>query len=137
MPAKLDQSGRRGWAEYGTAGAAWGIGRRKVGGGGRAEKGQLPFAHEDTVVLALIDDVVSFLGSRSSFSMVRSTWSAVSPVGGPMRKSLMLSGALSLVAAALPAQTVRWNDRPPTASWQDEAPRVRVYFEGGRAVSYG
>lgn len=53
-----------------------------------------------------------------------------------MRKSLILSGALSLVAAALPAQTVRWNDRP-TATWQDDAPRVRVTIEGTRAVRYG
>ena len=53
-----------------------------------------------------------------------------------MRKALILSGALSLVAAALPAQTVRWNDRP-TATWQDDAPRVRVTFEGSRGVPYG
>lgn len=53
-----------------------------------------------------------------------------------MRKSLILSGALSLVAAALPAQTVRWNDRP-TAAWQDDAPRVRVMIEGSRSVRYG
>ena len=53
-----------------------------------------------------------------------------------MRKSLILSGALSLVATALPAQTVRWNDRP-TATWQDDAPRVRVMIEGNRSVAYG
>jgi hypothetical protein len=53
-----------------------------------------------------------------------------------MRKSLILSGALSLVAAALPAQTVRWNDRA-TATWQDDAPRVRVAIEGSRSVPYG
>ena len=53
-----------------------------------------------------------------------------------MRKSLILSGALSLVAAALPAQTVRWNDRP-TAAWQDDAPRVHVVIEGPRSVPYG
>ena len=53
-----------------------------------------------------------------------------------MRKSLILSGALSLVAAALPAQTVRWNDRS-TATWQDDAPRVRVVIEGSRSVPYG
>src|SRR5262245_33614186 len=60
-----------------------------------------------------------------------------SRVGGRMRKSLMLSGALSLVAAVLPAQTVRWNDRPPSTTWQDDAPRVRVFIEGQRSVSYG
>jgi hypothetical protein len=53
-----------------------------------------------------------------------------------MRKTLILSGALSLVAAALPAQTVRWNDRP-TVNWQDQAPKVRVFIEGSRAVRYG
>lgn len=53
-----------------------------------------------------------------------------------MRKVLILSGALSLIAAALPAQSVRWNDRP-TATWQDDAPRVRVFIEGQRSVSYG
>jgi hypothetical protein len=53
-----------------------------------------------------------------------------------MRKSLMLSGALSLIAVALPAQSVRWNDRP-TSTWQDDAPRVRVFIEGNRSVPYG
>lgn len=53
-----------------------------------------------------------------------------------MHKTLILSGTLALVATALPAQTVRWNDRP-TASWQDQAPRVRLTIEGSRAVSYG
>jgi hypothetical protein len=53
-----------------------------------------------------------------------------------MRKALILSGALSLVASALPAQTVRWNDRS-TATWQDSAPRVRVVIEGSRSVPYG
>ncbi|HZI27257.1 MAG TPA: DUF4384 domain-containing protein [Gemmatimonadaceae bacterium] len=53
-----------------------------------------------------------------------------------MGKTLFLTGALALVASALPAQTVRWNDRP-TAAWQDQAPRVKLYIEGSRAVSYG
>ena len=53
-----------------------------------------------------------------------------------MRKSLILSGAFSLVAAGLPAQTVRWNDRA-TVTWQDSAPRVRVFIEGSRSVPYG
>jgi hypothetical protein len=58
------------------------------------------------------------------------------PVGGIMRKTLFLTGALALVASALPAQTVRWNDRP-TAAWQDQAPRVKLYIEGSRSVAYG
>ena len=53
-----------------------------------------------------------------------------------MRKALILSGSLVLVASSLPAQTVRWNDRP-TSSWQDRAPRVRVSFDGPRGVAYG
>src|SRR5215204_1468244 len=58
------------------------------------------------------------------------------PVGGIMRKTLFLTGALTLVASALPAQAVRWNDRP-TATWQNEAPRVRLTIEGPRAVGFG
>jgi hypothetical protein len=53
-----------------------------------------------------------------------------------MRKALILSGSLVLVASSLPAQTVRWNDRPPS-SWQDQPPRVRVSFDGSRGVGYG
>jgi hypothetical protein len=53
-----------------------------------------------------------------------------------MRKTLFLTGALALVASALPAQSVRWNDRP-TATWQDQAPRVKLYIEGSRSVAYG
>jgi hypothetical protein len=53
-----------------------------------------------------------------------------------MRKALILSGALAIVAPSLAAQTVRWNDRP-SATWADEAPRVRITIEGPRAVSYG
>lgn len=53
-----------------------------------------------------------------------------------MRKTLILSASLALAATTLPAQTVRWNDRP-TTTWSDEAPRVRVMFEGSRAVNYG
>jgi hypothetical protein len=53
-----------------------------------------------------------------------------------MRKILILSGTFALTATALPAQSVRWNDRP-TTTWSDEAPRVRVSFEGSRSVGYG
>ena len=53
-----------------------------------------------------------------------------------MRTTMIFSGALALIASALPAQTVRWNDRP-TATWQDEAPRVRLTIEGDRAVGFG
>jgi hypothetical protein len=53
-----------------------------------------------------------------------------------MRNTLFLTGALAIVASAVPAQTVRWNDRP-TATWAEEAPRVRVYIEGNRAAPYG
>ena len=53
-----------------------------------------------------------------------------------MRKTLFLTGALALAASASPAQSVRWNDRP-TATWAEEAPRVRVYIEGPRGASFG
>ena len=53
-----------------------------------------------------------------------------------MRRILFLSGALALVTSSLPAQAVRWNDRP-TSNWEDDAPRVRVWFEGARGVAYG
>lgn len=54
-----------------------------------------------------------------------------------MVRSLMLSGALIVSAPSLlPAQTVRWNDRP-TASWANEAPRVSVVIDGSRGVLYG
>jgi hypothetical protein len=54
-----------------------------------------------------------------------------------MRRTLILSGAFALVAPSiLSAQNVRWNDRP-TATWSDEAPRIRVTIEGPRAVPYG
>jgi hypothetical protein len=53
-----------------------------------------------------------------------------------MRNTVIFSGALALIASALPAQSVRWNDRP-TASWQDQAPRVRLTIDGPRAVGFG
>lgn len=53
-----------------------------------------------------------------------------------MRNVLILSGSLALVSAALPAQTVRWNDRA-SSNWSDQAPRVRVSIDGPRGVSYG
>lgn len=56
--------------------------------------------------------------------------------GGYMRKTLLVSGALALVGSTLPAQTVRWNDRP-TATWAEEAPRVRLYIDGSPGVSIG
>jgi hypothetical protein len=57
-----------------------------------------------------------------------------------MRKALLVSGALAVSALPLMAQTAsqtaRWNDRP-TATWTDEAPRVRVWIDGARSVSFG
>lgn len=53
-----------------------------------------------------------------------------------MLRTLMLSGALSIVALPLAAQTVRWNDRP-TANWAQEAPRVRVSIDGPRGMPLG
>jgi hypothetical protein len=54
-----------------------------------------------------------------------------------MTRFLFLSGALMFsTPALLAAQTSRWNDRP-TASWADEAPRVRLSILGQRGVSYG
>ena len=53
-----------------------------------------------------------------------------------MRRTVFLSGALALVASSLPAQQVRWNDRP-TATWSEEAPRVRVTIDGSRGVMSG
>ena len=54
-----------------------------------------------------------------------------------MSRALILSGMFALVAPSfLPAQTVRWNDRP-AATWSDEAPRVRLSIDGPRSVAYG
>lgn len=53
-----------------------------------------------------------------------------------MRKSLILVGGFALFAPSLPAQQVRWNDRP-TTTWSEEAPRVRVTIDGNRAVYSG
>ena len=53
-----------------------------------------------------------------------------------MRKSLILVGGVALFAPSLPAQQVRWNDRP-TTTWSEEAPRVRVMIDGNRAVYSG
>jgi len=53
-----------------------------------------------------------------------------------MSRTLILSGVFALVASSLPAQNVRWNDSP-TATWSDEAPRVRLWIDGPRAVPYG
>jgi hypothetical protein len=53
-----------------------------------------------------------------------------------MRRTMMLLGALALVAPSLSAQQVRWNDRP-TSTWSEEAPRVRVTIDGNRAITSG
>lgn len=54
-----------------------------------------------------------------------------------MRRTLILSGALALVApSVLAAQNLRVQPRPGEA-WSDEAPRIRVTIEGPRAVPYG
>jgi hypothetical protein len=54
-----------------------------------------------------------------------------------MRRPLILSCAFVLSAPTLlTAQTIRWNDRP-AGSWTDDAPRVRVWFDGARAVPSG
>ena len=53
-----------------------------------------------------------------------------------MRRSLILAGGFALLAPALPAQQVRWTDRP-TTTWSEEAPRVRVMIDGNRAVYSG
>ncbi len=54
-----------------------------------------------------------------------------------MRRTLFLAYAVALSSPVLlPAQTIRWNDRP-TESWTDEAPRIRVWFDGSRAVPNG
>lgn len=53
-----------------------------------------------------------------------------------MRKTLLVSGAIALIGSALPAQTVRWNDRP-TGTWAEEAPRVRLYIAGSQGVAIG
>lgn len=53
-----------------------------------------------------------------------------------MRRTMMLLGAVALVAPSLSAQQVRWNDRP-TSTWSEEAPRVRVTIDGNRGVISG
>lgn len=53
-----------------------------------------------------------------------------------MRKALVVFGALALASSPMMAQTSRWNDRS-SGTWTDEAPKVRVWFEGARAVSFG
>lgn len=53
-----------------------------------------------------------------------------------MRRTMMLLGAVALVAPSVSAQQVRWNDRPST-TWADEAPRVRVTIDGNRGVVSG
>lgn len=53
-----------------------------------------------------------------------------------MRTSLILVAGIAVLTPTLPAQQVRWNDRP-TNTWSEDAPRVRINIEGSRAVSSG
>ena len=54
-----------------------------------------------------------------------------------MRTTRFLMGALVALPMVAPrAQTVTWNDRPPSA-WQDQAPRVRIAIQGDRSVAFG
>jgi len=56
-----------------------------------------------------------------------------------MLRRLLVASAGLAVAVALPAgaQTIRWNDRGGASDTTEAAPRVNLWFEGPRVLSYG